>query len=189
MDFQMLFIAVASMWGASEIGMALFMRSARQASTRRDHGSLPLLIAVIAASALVGLTQDFGPAAQISSNQANCSIVALGLLVYGAAFRWNAILTLGSFFTTNVAICRDHRLVRHGIYRVLRHPSYTGTLLILTGIALSTNNWINAALVLVPCTAALLHRIQIEEAALLEAFGQEYRNFCRSTSRLLPGLY
>jgi protein-S-isoprenylcysteine O-methyltransferase Ste14 len=189
MDYQLLFITVASLWGASEIAMALFMRSARQASTRRDRGSLPLLVAVIAASAAVGLMQDFGPAAQITPNQNHCSIVALAFVLYGVAFRWNAILTLGSFFTTNVAIRRDHRLVRHGIYSVLRHPSYTGTLLIMAGIALSTNNWINAALVLLPCTAALLHRIQIEEAALLEAFGQEYRSFCKSTSRLLPGLY
>ena len=189
MDYRFLFITTACSWGASEIAMALFKRSGRQASTRRDRGSLPLLVAVIASSAGIGLTQDFGPIAQISANPTASCIAGLVLVLFGVAFRWNAILTLGSFFTTNVAIRHDHRLVRHGIYRVLRHPSYTGTLLILAGIALATNHWLNAALVFVPCTVALLHRIRIEEAVLLEAFGQEYRDFCKSTSRLVPLVY
>jgi protein-S-isoprenylcysteine O-methyltransferase Ste14 len=189
MVLQLLFTLAVAAWGASEIAMALFMRSKRDASTRGDRGSLPLLVVVIAGSAALGLTANFGPAAEITGSESLRWGVALGLVLSGIIFRWNAIITLGSYFTTNVAIQTDHRLVQEGVYRILRHPSYTGTLLIMAGVAFATNNWINAALVLVPCAAAIIYRIGIEEEVLLGAFGQDYRRFCQSTKRLIPGLY
>jgi protein-S-isoprenylcysteine O-methyltransferase Ste14 len=41
----------------------------------------------------------------------------------------------------------------------------------------------------VPPTVALLYRIRIEEAALREAFGEEYVAYSNTTKRLVPGLY
>jgi protein-S-isoprenylcysteine O-methyltransferase Ste14 len=189
MVLKLLFTVAVAAWGTSEIAMALFMRSRRDASTRGDRGSLPLLVVVIAGSSAAGLLLNFQSSTAITSSETLRWGAALLLVLSGVIFRWNAILTLGSYFTTNVAIQSDHRLVQEGVYRILRHPSYSGTLLIMTGVALATNNWINAALVLLPCTAAIVHRIRIEEEVLLRAFGQDYRAFCRSTKRLVPGLY
>jgi protein-S-isoprenylcysteine O-methyltransferase Ste14 len=38
-------------------------------------------------------------------------------------------------------------------------------------------------------TAALLYRIHVEEMALTEAFGDDYVDYCRTTRRLVPGIY
>jgi protein-S-isoprenylcysteine O-methyltransferase Ste14 len=35
----------------------------------------------------------------------------------------------------------------------------------------------------------LLYRIHVEEAALMQAFGEAYRDYSRTTKRLLPGIY
>jgi protein-S-isoprenylcysteine O-methyltransferase Ste14 len=43
--------------------------------------------------------------------------------------------------------------------------------------------------VLLPITAAMLYRIHVEEVALVDAFGAEYENYRKATSRLIPGLY
>lgn len=189
MHLQLLFTVVVAAWGASEIAMALFRRAQCDQSTQRDRGSLPLLVVVIAGSAAVGLSADILPAARITNHESIRWGVALALTLFGLVFRWNAILTLGNLFTTNVAIQEDHRLVQEGVYRFLRHPSYTGTLLIMAGVAMATNNWANAALVLLPCAAAIIRRIGIEEEALTETFGDEYREFCLKTRRLVPCLY
>jgi protein-S-isoprenylcysteine O-methyltransferase Ste14 len=43
--------------------------------------------------------------------------------------------------------------------------------------------------VFIPTTAALIYRIHIEEAALRDAFGDEYLLYSRSAKRLVPGVY
>jgi protein-S-isoprenylcysteine O-methyltransferase len=60
--------------------------------------------------------------------------------------------------------------------------------LIFAAVALANRNWIAAAIVLLPVTAALLYRIHVEEAALHEAFGEQYEAYCRTTKRLIPGI-
>ena len=44
------------------------------------------------------------------------------VFVFWLAVRWTAILTLGRFFTVDVAIYSDHSVVRTGLYRLVRHP-------------------------------------------------------------------
>lgn len=113
----------------------------------------------------------------------------LALLVAGVAVRWRAIYTLGKFFTGTVLIREDHRLLRTGIYRHVRHPGYTGTLLAHLGLGLSFTNWFSLGLSTVPYAAAAAYRIRVEERALREAFGDEYESYASSTSRLIPKVF
>jgi len=107
----------------------------------------------------------------------------------GTAVRWAAIFTLKSYFTVNVSILEGQRIVRHGVYRVIRHPSYTGLLLRYLGFGLAFANWLSAALIFLPLCAATLYRIRVEEVALRERFGEEYLSYARATKRLIPGVY
>jgi protein-S-isoprenylcysteine O-methyltransferase Ste14 len=62
-------------------------------------------------------------------------------------------------------------------------------LLVILAIGLHSRNWLALAVVTIPTTATLLYRIHIEEAALSDAFGEDYLAYIRETKRLLPGLY
>jgi protein-S-isoprenylcysteine O-methyltransferase Ste14 len=53
-----------------------------------------------------------------------------GLMIVGLALRWTAILTLGKAFSSNVAIQESQTIERSGLYRIVRHPSYLGMLII-----------------------------------------------------------
>ncbi|MCA1638381.1 MAG: isoprenylcysteine carboxylmethyltransferase family protein, partial [Acidobacteria bacterium] len=68
---------------------------------------------------------------------------AFGLLslLAGIIIRWTAIYSLGKYFTVTVLIKTDHRLIRSGLYKHLRHPAYAGTLLAHLGLGLSFSNW------------------------------------------------
>jgi protein-S-isoprenylcysteine O-methyltransferase Ste14 len=116
-------------------------------------------------------------------------MAGLVLLILGLAIRWTAILTLGTTFSTNVAIHAAQTLRTTGPYRWVRHPSYTGMLVIFTAIGLYERDWISLAVVLILPTAALLYRIYVEEMALTEAFGKQYLEYCNTTKRLIPGVY
>jgi protein-S-isoprenylcysteine O-methyltransferase Ste14 len=116
-------------------------------------------------------------------------LASLLVLLAGMVIRWTAILTLGKAFSANVAIQKEQKLKRSGLYRFVRHPSYSGLLLILLAVGLESRNWAGLLVLIVPTTAALLYRIRIEEAALSEAFGKQYTDYGKATWRLVPGLY
>ena len=70
----------------------------------------------------------------------------------------------------------------------MRHPSYTGLLLIVAGLGLAAGNWLALAGVALPL-AALLRRIHVEEAELTRVLGQPYRIYRAKTRGLIPGVW
>ena len=103
--------------------------------------------------------------------------------------RFIAIRTLGNFFTVNLAVHSDHRIIQHGLYKFIRHPSYSGLLISFIGLGLSMNNWLSLLLVVVPILLIMLHRINIEEKMLGKQFGSEYAAYRKRTWRLVPGIF
>jgi protein-S-isoprenylcysteine O-methyltransferase Ste14 len=77
------------------------------------------------------------------------------------------------------------KLVTHGLYRFVRHPLYTFSLLILW---LSPRVTINSFMVYLALTIYVLVGAFFEERKLLREFGQEYANYRSVTPMLMPGL-
>jgi protein-S-isoprenylcysteine O-methyltransferase len=111
------------------------------------------------------------------------------LFIPGLVLRWWSIIYLGRFFTTNVAIAADHRLIDSGPYRFIRHPSYAGSLLAVFGFCVCIPNWASWLLILVPCCTVTLWRIHVEEMALTEGLGEPYLSYMQRTKRLIPWIY
>ena len=116
-------------------------------------------------------------------------LCGIALMLAGIFIRWVAIYTLGRYFTRQVTILPDHRFVQSGLYKYLRHPSYSGFLLGNLGFGLAFSNWLSLMIIFVPTFAAALYRMHVEEKALEQAFGSEYIDYCRATNRLIPKLY
>jgi protein-S-isoprenylcysteine O-methyltransferase Ste14 len=110
----------------------------------------------------------------------------LGLMAAGLAFRYWAIRTLGRYFAPDVSLEAGHRLVEAGPYRLVRHPSYTGTFITILGYGLALTNWLSLGIMLVIPGLAYAFRIHVEERALLAAFGESYRAYMRRTRRIIP---
>jgi protein-S-isoprenylcysteine O-methyltransferase Ste14 len=116
-------------------------------------------------------------------------VTALVVLLTGMAVRWVAIVTLGKLFTVDVAIQPGHTIFDRGIYRHIRHPSYSGLLITFCGMGLAFANWLSLLALMTPVTLAVFYRIRQEERALLDATGPAYAAYCRRTKRLFPGVY
>jgi protein-S-isoprenylcysteine O-methyltransferase Ste14 len=116
---------------------------------------------------------------------------AVGLALYLAGFamrRWSE-LTLGRYFTFTVMTSADQPVITTGPYRFVRHPGYTGVLLVVIGAGLVTGNWVGLAGWTVLVTAPLLYRIRVEENALLAAVGERYRAYAAQHKRLVPRVW
>jgi protein-S-isoprenylcysteine O-methyltransferase Ste14 len=76
-------------------------------------------------------------------------------------------------------------LVTKGLYRLVRHPLYTFSLLLLW---LSPSMAVNTFVVYLALTAYILIGAVFEERKLLREFGQEYASYRSTTPMLVPGL-
>ena len=171
----------------SEIILAVVKRSRAGAASRDEH-SLGLMWLVISLSIAAGVFVAGNLATTILPHRH--FVAAIGVFVFGVGLlRWIAIIQLGRFFTVNVAIAADHRLIESGPYRFVRHPSYTGSLLAFLGFALTLGNWLSILIVMVPITIVFLYRINVEERVLASALGDAYASYCRRTKRLFPLIY
>lgn len=114
-----------------------------------------------------------------------------GVVFYGAGvgLRLWGIIHLKEQFTRNVSVREGDRLISTGPYRLLRHPLYTGLLIIILGFALSNGSLAGFLIGGVAVGGSLLYRIRLEEAMLTEEHGDKYVNWCRKRYRLIPFFY
>jgi protein-S-isoprenylcysteine O-methyltransferase Ste14 len=176
-------------WVASEALLQVVRRTSSKSGEVKDRGSLLLLLPVIFGSIWAATWYGEVHGRTMLGGPHWLGIVALVLFVIGLAIRGTAIFTLGRSFSTNVAIRATQTVHKTGLFRWVRHPSYSGMLLIFTAIGLWQRNGVSLAIMVVFPTAALLYRIRVEERALTEAFGQDYLQYSQETKRLIPGIY
>jgi protein-S-isoprenylcysteine O-methyltransferase Ste14 len=116
-------------------------------------------------------------------------VAGVALILLGSALRTWSVLTLGRFFRYEVMIEEDQTIVRHGPYRLNRHPAYLGTLVAVLGVGLALGGWPGAVVASLVTLAGHLPRIHVEEAALADAFPDAYSGYARETARLVPGIW
>jgi protein-S-isoprenylcysteine O-methyltransferase len=180
--------ALGLSFALSEAALAVFKRAKTADASRADRGSLRLLWIVILASVYAAYAVSYAAPQWHIRQTGLCLAAGLTAFAAGLALRWYAIFYLGRFFTVDVAIATDHRLVDSGPYRYIRHPSYTGALLALLGLGSCLCNWASLAVMLAP-VLVFVRRMQIEEAALVAGLGDGYRRYMQHTRRLIPGIY
>lgn len=95
--------------------------------------------------------------------------------------------SLGRNFAPTVQLHEQQVLVTSGPYRWVRHPMYTVLYLFALAPFLVSANWGIRLAWLAGVMAVLGLRVQREEAALLDKFGDDYRAYMRRTGRFLPG--
>ena len=100
--------------------------------------------------------------------------------------RRRAIAALGRFWSLHVEIRENHQIVRTGPFRWVRHPTYFSMILELLSVGLILNALYSLLIIPVVFLPVLAWRVRIEEAALVEKFGDAYRDYQRTTPALIP---
>lgn len=116
-------------------------------------------------------------------------LLGTGVFVLGLFVRLWAIRVLGRFFTFEIGIRRDHAVIEQGPYRWVRHPSYTGYVLLLLGLNLAYASGLMFLGTVPPTLVFLALRIRDEEKMLVQHFGPAYSDYMRRTKRLIPAIY
>lgn len=161
----------------------------RERGERDRHTKQVLLLATLAGLLLGWLAATRLPGARLPGSAWTWLVVGLALMWAGVALRVWGVATLGRFFRRVVVVQAGHRLVTEGPYRLIRHPAYAGNLLLYLGIGVALGNGLSALACATLPALGHLPRILVEERALTEGLGEEYRRYASRTARLIPKVW
>jgi protein-S-isoprenylcysteine O-methyltransferase Ste14 len=137
------------------------------------------------------------------------SIVTSSIAIFGGLLRLYAFGKLGHMFSFKIGVKKGARLVTDGIYKYVRHPSYTGLLFLEWANSMNLGLWLwylheNGVIAESARNVWLLSlflfkvygsvwlivgRVPEEEAMLRLNYGQDYVNYQQRSWRLLPFIY
>jgi protein-S-isoprenylcysteine O-methyltransferase Ste14 len=114
-----------------------------------------------------------------------------GTIVFlsGLILRVTAFITLGFGFRPVVSSARNETVIKKGVYRIIRHPSYTGMILIYVGLSLCLLNWVLLIISAMGFSALYIWRVHLEEKVLVSRFGKEYSDYQKKTRKFIPYVY
>ena len=115
--------------------------------------------------------------------------VAMLLAIGAVAFSRVALNTLGANWSLVAQVGGSHRLVREGIYGVVRHPLYVCFfgLTVATGIV-----WTELPILIAGIAsfvAGVWIRVRAEEQLLRKYFGSEFEDYVRQVPAFIPNLH
>jgi len=113
------------------------------------------------------------------------NILGLALFVIGMTIAFVAVFTLRRSYSGALVIREDHQLITHGIYRYTRHPVYLGVIMAILGLPIFASS-LYGLLIMLVLIPIFLYRIGMEERLLTEEFGDAYRDYQETTSKLVP---
>ena len=185
-------------WAAMAIGWYLlrrpFDRRARRLRVADDRRSLAerlrLTISLMGLGIVPGIYVASGEP-NFADRAAHPLPFALGVLaVIGALVLFRLThKALGRMWSVSLQLKEGHQLVTTGIYRHVRHPMYSAFWLMAIAQALLLPNWIAGLAGLAGFGTLFFLRVREEERMMEQAFGDEYRAYCRRTRRVLPFVY
>jgi protein-S-isoprenylcysteine O-methyltransferase Ste14 len=187
-----IFLAACFIWNVPEMlgTVKQTAKASRKEASVQDRGSMGILIGLL----WVGIALNFSlawlfQAAAMTWHRTALFSFGVTLILLGVALRWYAIWTLGRYFTRDVAVSADQKVVQKGPYRSIRHPAYSGTFLTMLGVGLAMTNWASLVALLMCVLLGHMYRVSVEEKALCQTIGQPYVNYMQHTKRFIPCVF
>lgn len=183
---QKMFHIILIVWAVSELLIWIFTSLRRDTNKNSDKGSywgivLGYFFSLYASCSFAGNTSLHLPDAFFW--------IGFILMAAGIGLRCFSVWTLKSAFSLSVTVKSDQSLIKCGPYKYLRHPAYTGSIMTLLGFSLVLRaNWAPFVVIGI-CACVYGYRIYVEEKLMLKEFGDIYREYCKTTWRLIPFIW
>jgi protein-S-isoprenylcysteine O-methyltransferase Ste14 len=145
---------------------------------------LPLFLS---AFTLVGLILGVFQIGTLVYKPENENARLIGLSVY-IIFSWVQIWcykTLGSSYSQDIMISKDHKLVKAGPFSIIRHPQYLSQILLDIGGALATLSYVVIVFAIIQIPF-LIMRALLEEKLLEKHFKENFREYKSKSGFMFP---
>ena len=121
----------------------------------------------------------------ISDNPAMLYLVGGIIYTAGLAIAIAGRVQLGKNWANleDYQVLSGQHLIRGGLYRYIRHPIYTGDILLILGLELALNSWL--VLLVIPLVVVVVRQTLEEEKILTSAF-PEYADYRKNSKMFIP---
>jgi protein-S-isoprenylcysteine O-methyltransferase len=136
---------------------------------------------------LVGLIIGIFQLGTMSYTDGMKDIRLIGLIVY-IVFSWIQIWaykSLGSSYSQEVVILKNHRLITAGPFKFIRHPQYLSQILLDLGAGFAILSYILIPLAVIEIPFLLL-RAGLEEKLMAKYFKDDFKEYKKNTGFMLP---
>jgi protein-S-isoprenylcysteine O-methyltransferase Ste14 len=124
----------------------------------------------------------------IVPNRHFIEIIAALICMAGVIIALWARWTIGRNWSGDVTLKENHELIERGPYCFVRHPIYTGILLLMFGTAVAIGQLVSFFAVVIVAFGFIL-KLKQEEMLMLTEFPEQYKNYMNRVSSLVPFLY
>jgi protein-S-isoprenylcysteine O-methyltransferase Ste14 len=168
---------------------ALVSRSKPAKGEKTDRGSLKVIVWVVSIGSFVAFAVSPIPNFLIVRGQKIWFAIGLLVLLSGTLIRRHCWRMLGQHFTGDVKVASDQPVIDRGAYRWVRHPSYTGGILMYLGTGIALTNWLSALIISVAGAVRYAYRVRVEEQALQANLDGRYQEYMKRTKRFVPFVF
>jgi protein-S-isoprenylcysteine O-methyltransferase Ste14 len=187
---DVILVLLSILWIGFEIWLVIRDNSRGKGKTIIDKNTryfnfIAITVGITAAAILNGFPRFFFPGGKTNTG----FLIGIAIMLIGMALRFWSVFTLGASFRTTVETHGDQIIVSRGPYKHVRHPSYSGLILICCGYGIAVQNWLSLLVAVILPLFALLYRIHVEEAALVASFGSDYIEYQDRTKKLVPWVW
>ena len=178
-----LFATFAANLGGARKGFKSSISASRE-KPRTYLQKLPLFLSMLT---LIGLILAIFQVGTLTYKGDLNTLRTAALAVY-IFFSWVQIWaykSLGSSYSQDVLIMKNHSLVRRGPFKFIRHPQYLSQILLDLGAGLATLSYIIIPLVIVEIPF-LIMRAGLEEKLLAKYFKDDFQKYKKNTGFMLP---
>jgi len=134
----------------------------------------------------VGLKQPIYPLfVSLLPHSSIVMILGLIILIMGLSFVLWARANLGTNWSGSVTYKENHELIKRGPYALVRHPIYTGLLLMFLGTAITIGNvggFLGFPVLFISCWI----KLKQEEALMIKHFKEGYMDYKKRVKALIP---
>ena len=181
-------LLLATIFGTYLAGVALGIELNPFRKGEREGRGWPIILGMLALPLVWGFTAFCDRRGLLVWNTlADLRYVGVAAYGIGDLVRLLALRDLGRQYSAFITVQPEHRLIQHGIYRMVRHPFYLGQLLFTPSVPLVFRSPL-AIFILVSTVLFTLNRIRREENFLMQHL-DSYETYRQHSWRLLPYLY
>lgn len=146
--------------------------------------TLPLAISTVNLLILILAVFQIGT---LNYEQKYLTLRIIALIVY-LIFSWIQIWsfkTLGEYYSQEIAIRKEHKIISAGPYKIIRHPQYLSQIFVDLAGAIATLSFVLFPLALIQIPFLIL-RAKEEEKLFLKYFPEEFRTYKEKSGFMLP---
>jgi protein-S-isoprenylcysteine O-methyltransferase Ste14 len=116
-------------------------------------------------------------------------LAGLIIILLGLTLRIWTRLTIAGMYSGYLRVKVGHVLVTDGPYQLVRHPGYTGFVIMALGLCIGYSSLIGLIAIPLLLLPGLAYRMKVEERMMVEHFGKEYQAYAGRSKKLIPGVW